>query len=51
MIIYGEDLASTGHTAAELQEGGKAHDQWSALQKELLDGAQQRVTLRGLDHH
>jgi hypothetical protein len=49
MIIYGEDLASTGHTAAELQDGGKAHEQWPALQKGLIDRAQEKVTLRELD--
>ena len=26
MAIYGEDLAPTGFTAAELSEGGKARD-------------------------
>jgi hypothetical protein len=51
MIIYGEDLSATGHTASELQEGGKAHGQWQELQKALIDRAQRTVTLRGLDQH
>ena len=39
MIIYGEDLASTGFTAADLREGGKAYGQWQALQKGLIERA------------
>jgi hypothetical protein len=31
MIIYGEDLAPTGFTAAELSESGKAHDRWPGI--------------------
>jgi hypothetical protein len=30
MVIYMEDLADQGLTAADLNEGGKARDQWSA---------------------
>ena len=36
MIIYGEDVASTGFTAAELHEGGKAYAQWPAIDKDLI---------------
>lgn len=45
MIIYGEDLAPTGFTAADLQENGKAHAQWPALEHGLLERAQNSVTL------
>jgi hypothetical protein len=35
MIIYSEDLRSTGLRAADLAEGGKNADQWSALAEAL----------------
>ena len=40
MIIYGEALAPTGFTAAELSEGGKAHDRWAAIADGLLEHAE-----------
>ena len=43
MIIYGEDLAATGFTAAELSEGGKAYDRWPGLADDLLKRAETRV--------
>jgi hypothetical protein len=45
MIIYAEDLAPTGFTAAELQKGGKAYDQWPALEKPLVERAEQKVVI------
>jgi hypothetical protein len=45
MIIYGEDLAPTGFTAAELSEGGKAHDRWPAMADAMLERAQGRITI------
>ena len=45
MIIYGDDLAPTGFTAAELNEGGKAHDRWPGIADALLEGAQRRITI------
>jgi len=45
IIIYGEDLASTGFSAAELSEGGKAHDRWPALADALLERAERRITI------
>jgi hypothetical protein len=45
MIIYGEVLAPTGFTAAELSEGGKAHDRWSGIADALLEGAERRITI------
>jgi hypothetical protein len=44
MIIYGEDLASTGFTA-ELREGGKAFGQWPALEKGLIERAKTKIAL------
>jgi len=31
MVIYMEDLAGQGFTAADLNDGGRAHDRWPAL--------------------
>ena len=45
MIIYGEDLAPTGFTAAELSEGGRAHDQWPGIAEGLLKRAEQDVRI------
>jgi hypothetical protein len=45
MIIYGEDLAPTGFMVADLEKGGKAYDQWPALQKSLLDHAQASIKI------
>jgi hypothetical protein len=46
MIIYGEDLATTGFTAADLREGGKAYSQWPALQKGLIERAKTKIKLK-----
>jgi len=45
MIVYGEDLAPTGLTAADLDQGGKAHNQWPAIEKSLVERAQPRIAL------
>ena len=45
MIIYGEDLAPTGFTAAELSEGGKAHDRWPGIADAMLERAERRITI------
>jgi len=47
MIIYGEDLAPTGFTAAELKKGGKAYDQWSAIENGLVERAEKKITIEG----
>jgi hypothetical protein len=39
MIIYLEDLAPTGFTAAELSPGGRAHDKWNSISESLLKRA------------
>lgn len=46
MLIYGEDLAPTGYTAADLNEGGKAHAQWAAVQAGLVERAQKAVVIQ-----
>jgi len=45
MIIYGEDLASTGYTAGELNEGGRAHDRWSKIDANLITRAKERIQI------
>src|SRR5579859_747124 len=45
MIIYGEDLAPTGLTAADLSESGKAHERWPAIADALLERAVRRITI------
>jgi hypothetical protein len=46
MIIYSEDVASTGFSAADLSEGGKAFERWPAIADGLLERAKQRIKLR-----
>lgn len=45
MIIYGEDLAPTGYTAADLKAGGKSHDRWSELENGLVARAKSSIRL------
>ena len=45
MIIYGEDLAPTGLTVADLAKNGKAYDQWPTLQKSLLEHAEEKIKI------
>ena len=46
MIIYGEDLAPTGFSAADLQQGGKAYDRWPAIEKGVIERAQQKIAIQ-----
>jgi hypothetical protein len=43
MIIYGEDLADNGFTAAELRKGGKAYARWPVIEKDLVARAEKKV--------
>jgi hypothetical protein len=45
VIIYGEDLAPTGLTASDLQQGGRAHDGWPAIEQGLIERAKQSIAL------
>jgi len=45
MIIYGEDLAPTGFTEAELRKGGKAHDRWPAIENALVERAVKKIAI------
>jgi hypothetical protein len=44
IIIYGEDIAPTGFTAAEPREGGKARERWPGIVDAMLEGAQKSIT-------
>lgn len=46
MIIYGEDLASTGLTAAELKEGGAAYARWPAIATALVARASEKILMK-----
>ncbi len=46
MIIYGEDVAATGFSAADLHEGGKAYDRWPQIAKSLVERAKQKIEIR-----
>jgi len=45
MIIYGEDLAPTGFTEAELRKDGKAHDRWPAIENALVERAVKKIAI------
>ena len=45
MIIYAEDVGSTGLTAADLKDGGKAQDQWPGIESELIERAKEKVKI------
>ena len=45
MIIYTEDLAQTGFSAADLQKGGKAYDRWPVIEKDLIERAEQKIVI------
>ncbi len=45
MIIYGEDLSSSGYSAGELREGGKEHSRWPTVAEGLVERAKKRITV------
>ena len=45
MIVYGEDLSTTGRRAADLEPGGRAHASWPAIDKGLVERAQQSIAV------
>jgi hypothetical protein len=45
MIIYAENLAPTGLTAADLLKGGKDFRRWPTLERDLIDRAEQNIKL------
>jgi hypothetical protein len=46
MIIYAEDIASTGFTVADLLPGGKASEQWPEIEKVLIERAEHQIIFR-----
>ena len=49
MIIYSEDVAATGFSAADLSEGGKAHDQWPTIADGLVGRAERNIRLLAME--
>lgn len=45
MIIYGEDLAPTGFSAADLEPKGKAYDHWPEIERGLIARAQEKIKI------
>jgi hypothetical protein len=45
MIIYGEDVVSTGFTAVDLQKSGKAYEQWPGIENGLVERAQSKIKI------
>ena len=45
MFIYGEDLAPTGFTAADLKKGGKAENHWPIIEDDLLVRAKEKIRI------
>jgi len=45
MVIYGENLAPTGFTPADLKKGGRAYDQWPVIEKSLLERAEKKIAI------
>jgi hypothetical protein len=45
MIIYGEEVAPTGYTAADLRKGGKAHDRWPTIQNDLIARGEKKISI------
>ena len=48
MIIYGEDLAPTGFTAADLEKNGTAYKQWPIIESGLIERAKDGIKLEDL---
>lgn len=46
MIIYAEDLAPSGYSAAQLLDGKEARSEWKAVERGLVGRAMKRIKLR-----
>lgn len=46
MVIYAESLAGSGHTAAQLDKGGKDHDKWATIANALIRRGERSITIR-----
>ena len=45
MIIYAEDLAPSGYTAAQMLEGKEPRPEWKAVEQGLVERAKKRIKL------
>jgi hypothetical protein len=45
MIIYGEDLALSGYTVAQLLDGKEPRPEWKAVEQQLVERAMKRIKL------
>jgi hypothetical protein len=45
MVIYGEVLAPTGLTAADLKPGGKAYDRWPTIENGWIERAERKIQI------
>jgi len=45
MIIYAEDLAPSGYTAAQLRDGNEPRPEWKNLERGLVERAMKRIKL------
>ena len=50
MFIDSEDVASTGLAVSELRSGGPAHDQWSKIEKGLIERAEKSIAIHPLSN-
>ena len=46
MIIYGEDLAPTGFTAADVDKGGNAESKWPGIADGLVERAKKAISIK-----
>ena len=46
MFIYSEDASTTGFAAADLKEGGKAHDRWPGIEAGLIARGRNSIRLQ-----
>jgi len=45
MVIYAEDLAPSGYTAAQLRDGNEPRPEWKAVEQGLVERAMSRIKL------
>ena len=50
MVIYMEDMATTGKTSADFIVGGKISDAWTPVGERLLERAKARVKFERVEH-
>jgi hypothetical protein len=48
MIIYSENLDSTGLSVESLKKGGSAYSRWPAIEKSLISRAEESITVQPL---